>query len=155
MKIVIDLLKTIGKYLLIVVGGTILFLILSPVAGYVPYSDRPGPGWHGNPFEITWEDFTGNARYMFGFSIFLSMYAIFNAVILYAVVRLLEKFHVHKTIVAIIGAVFSGFLSSYMVAGIGWYIAIGLTAIIVSLILGVIFGAFVLPKIRFIAQKTS
>lgn len=155
MKIVIDLLKTIGKYLLIVVGGTILFLILSPVVGYVPYSDRPGPGWHGKPFEITWEGFVGNARDMFGFGIFLSLYAIFIATILYAVVCLLGRFHVHKTVVITITAILSGFLSSYIVAGIGWYIAIGFPAIIVSLVGGIIFGVFILPKNRFVTQKNS
>jgi len=153
MNVIIDFLKIIGKYLLLVVGGTTLFLILSPVAGYVPYSDRPGPGWHGKPFEITWRGFLGNAGDMLGFGIFLSLYAVFSAAILYILVRLLEKFCVHKVAVAAISAILSGLLSSYILAAIGWYIAIGFAAIIVSLILGIIFGVFVLPKNRIIAQK--
>jgi len=143
-----DLLKTIGKYLVTVVGGTVLFLIISPVTGYVGYSDRPGPGWRGGLFEITWQGFIGNAIEMIQWGLFLAIYAIVMAVALFAVIRLLEKLRVHKIAIAIIGATLSGFLSGYIVLGIGWYIAIGTPAVTASMLLGALFGAFQLPKRR-------
>src|ERR1700674_315761 len=41
------LLASAGIYIGFVVGGTLLVLVGSSVIGYLPYSDRPGPGWHG------------------------------------------------------------------------------------------------------------
>jgi len=138
--------KIVGKYLVIVVGGTTLFLILSPLSGYLPYSDRPGPGWHSEPFHMTLSDFIGNAQFMLSWALFLSLYAIAIGLILLGLARLLEHFRLNRIAVSIICSVISGFLSAYIVLGIGWYIAISSAAINVSLVLGLIFGAFVLPK---------
>ena len=42
-----DLIRSLTLYCLIVAGGTALLLFVASAVGYLPYSDRPGPGWHG------------------------------------------------------------------------------------------------------------
>ncbi|UPT77495.1 hypothetical protein MN086_10660 [Sulfurovum sp. XGS-02] len=121
------------------------------MAGYLAYSDRPGPGWYAEPFSLSWEEFLSNTVYILGWALLLSIYAIIIALVLFGLVRLLERFKMPDLGVAIVGAVLSGLLSAYIVLGIGWYIAIGLPAIIVGLVLGMLFGAFLLPQKRSIA----
>jgi hypothetical protein len=45
MRLLLRFLKAVALYLATVVGGVTLFLIFAPLFGYLPYSDRPGPGW--------------------------------------------------------------------------------------------------------------
>src|SRR5712692_1562273 len=42
-----DLLAFTSLWTLTVAGGVFLVLILLTLIGYLPYSDRPGPGWQG------------------------------------------------------------------------------------------------------------
>ena len=37
----------VGLFLLVIVGSMITTLTLASAVGYLPYSDRPGPGWYG------------------------------------------------------------------------------------------------------------
>ncbi len=152
-RLVWDLLKSVGLYLLVVVGGIVCFLCLAPVFGYLPYSDRPGPGWIGRFPGITWGDFLGVVSFLLGWALLLTPYAIVAALILFGVARLLERIRTPRLIVAVVGALLAGFVSGYIVEGIGWYIAIAEPPVHVAELLGIIFGAWLLPRKRVTQER--
>lgn len=55
--------KSLALYLLGAVGGTVTFLSLAPVVGYLPYSDRPGPGCLGSFSAVNWHEFVQSRVY--------------------------------------------------------------------------------------------
>ena len=147
-RLFLDLLKSIGLYLLVVVGGSFCFLSVAPVFGYLPYSDRPGPGWFGRVPAIGWAEFWRGAVFMLGWVALLLPYAIVAGLIVFAIARLLERFRTPRAVVAIISGLLSGFVSGYIVLGIGWYIAISEVAVDVASVLGLMFGGLLLPRRR-------
>jgi len=145
-RIAIDLLQTVGLYLLVVVGGVFGFLVCAPVFGYLPYSDRPGPGWFGRFPGVGWADFWHGARFHLGWTLLLAPYAILCGLLLFVVARVLERFHAPRVVVAVVGALLAGFVSGYIVVAIGWYIAIAAPPVYAAVILGILYGAWLLPK---------
>jgi len=144
-RFAIDLVKMVGLYLLVVVGGVLAFLSLAPVFGYLPYSDRPGPGWYGRFPAITWSQFWHGASSCFGWSLLLLPYAAVCGLALFLVIRVLERFRTSHFVVAVVGALLGGLVSGYVVLGIGWYIAIAAAPVWVAMMLGLLFGAWLLP----------
>jgi len=63
-------------------------------------------------------------------------------------VRGLESFQPPRWIVAVVGALLGGLVSGYVVLGIGWYISIGAAPVYFATVLGLLFGAWLLPKKR-------
>src|SRR5438270_9914662 len=55
---------------LIILGGLFLYMTIVISIGYLPYSDRPGPGWYKKPFGISWDEMT----YIGSFVLFLGIY---------------------------------------------------------------------------------
>ena len=151
-RFVLDLLRSIGLYVLLVVGGSLCFLSLAPVFGYLPYSDRPGPGWIGKFPAIGWADFWHSVDFLLGWALMLVPYAMVAGLIVFALTRLLERFKTPRVVVAIIAALISGFASGYIVLGIGWYIAIADAPVYFAIVLGLIFGGFLLPKRRAVRE---
>lgn len=145
-RIAIDLLKTVGLYLLVVGGGVLGFLVFAPVFGYLPYSDRPGPGWFGRFPAVSWGDFWNGASFHLGWSLLLAPYAVVSGLLLFIVARVLERFHIPRLVVAVVGAFLAAFVSGYTVLGIGWYIAIAAPPVYAAMILGILYGAWLLPK---------
>ena len=145
-KLLIDLLRSVGLYVLLIVGGSFVFLTLAPVFGYLPYSDRPGPGWIGKFPAIGWADFWHTAQNMFGWALLLVPYAIVAGLIIFSVARLLERFRTPRIAVALVAAVLAGLVSEHIVLGIGWYIAIAQAPGYVAMALGLMYGGFLLPR---------
>ena len=146
-RLVVDLLKSLGLYLLLVVGGVFCFLSLSPVFGYLAYSDRPGPGWHRTP-PVTWRVFWGIVVFLFGWLTLLLPYAIVAGLILYTLTRLLERVRVPRPAVAVVAAVLAALVSGYLVNAIGWYIAIAESPVYFAMVFGALFGGLLLPRRR-------
>jgi hypothetical protein len=141
----LDLLRSVGLYLLVVVGGLLCFLSLAPVIGYIPYSDRPGAGWIGRFPGVTWSEFLGVVTFLLSWATLLVPYAAAGGVLLFGIARVLERFKVPHIAVAVVMALLAGFVSGYIAAGIGWYIAIAEPPVLFAEFLGVIFGAWFLP----------
>ena len=146
-RLLIDLLRSVGLYVLLIVGGSFLFLCLAPVFGYLPYSDRPGPGWIGKFPAIGWADFRNTVEYMLGWALLLLPYAIVAGLIVFSVARLLERFRTPRIAVALVAAVVAGLVSEHIVLGIGWYIAIARAPGYVAMALGLIYGGLLLPRV--------
>lgn len=145
-RLSLDLSRSIGLYVLLVVGGSLCFLSLSPVFGYLPYSDRPGPGWIGKFPAIGWADFWHSVVFLFGWALLLVPYAMVAGLIVFALARLLERVKTPRVVVAIVAALLAGFVSGYIVLGIGWYIAIADAPVYWAIVLGLIYGGLLLPK---------
>src|SRR5437764_15241795 len=44
-----------GLFCLVLLGGLLLLLLICSLVGYLPYSDRPGPGWE-TPHLPSWQE---------------------------------------------------------------------------------------------------
>lgn len=148
-RLIGDLIRTVGDYLLLVLWGTFGVLVLSTLVGYLPYSDRPGPGWHGvgqtASLSAVW--------YFLSWAGFAALYVAVVGLMLFVGARILQLIKCPRWLIRIIGALASGFLSLYVIAGVGWYIAIAALPVYAAGALGAAFGAFLLvpnsgPKIR-------
>ena len=144
-RLFLDLLRAVGLYLAFVVGGVLCFLSLAPVVGYIPYSDRPGPGWVGRFPGVSWSEFLGGLMFQVGWATLLLPYAAVIGVILFAVARGMERIGAPRAVVATLSALLAGLVSGYIVAGIGWCIAIAAPPIYFAMALGAVFGAWCLP----------
>jgi len=138
--------KQFGRHLLfgllIILGGLFLYMTIVISIGYLPYSDRPGPGWYKKPFGISWEVIS----YIWSFILFLGIYILGTLIIVYFLFRLFRLIGYNRIIYSILGGLIIGFLSLYWTYGIGWYIAIDGSTILTGGILGLIYGATLFPK---------
>jgi len=142
-----DFLASVGRYLGIVLGGLALFMVLTPLVGYTAYSDRPGPGWHGGFFQISWSEFVSYTRFIGEwFVFFVSPYALVVAVLSFAVVRIAERLRVPVPAVRGVGGIVTAGLTFLMLAAAGWYISLGLAAGVWATALGAYVGARHYPK---------
>jgi hypothetical protein len=146
LRVVLYVARSVLVYLAVVVGGSTLFLIVAPVFGYLPYSDRPGAGWFGSFPAIGWGDFWSNTLSMLEFGLFFGILFLLAGLICVLSVRGLERFVRNPLLVRVIGGVLSALVSGYWMLGAGWYIAAGLPLIVVSMMLGGFAGAWVLPR---------
>ena len=140
--------KTIGQFgkhllfgLLIILGGLFIYMTAAIYIGYLPYSDRPGPGWYDKDFGITW----GEVKYVLGFIEFLGIYILGTLVVVYLLFMLFRLLGYNRIIYATLGGLIIGFLSFYMTLGIGWYIAIDASTIWIAGILGLVYGSTLFP----------
>lgn len=140
------ILKTFGQYALVVVGGLTAFMILSPVVGYLPYSDRPGPGWYGFFPTFTLAELWDLTVYMAGFTSFVLWTAVFYITPLIVLTRVAERLGVRSGAVRVVGATAMGVMTWWIVCGVGWFIAIGLVPVIVATLLAIVFGVWLLPS---------
>lgn len=118
--------------------------------GYLPYSDRPGPGWYKKPFGISLDE----VNYIWGFILFLGIYILGTLIIVYLFFRLFRLIGYNRIIFSILGGLIIGFLSLYCTLGIGWYIAIDRSTILAGGALGLIYGAMLFPKFLKPISKT-
>ena len=137
--------RSVALYLATVAGGLTLFLILAPLFGYLPYSDRPGPGWHGTFPAMGWNEFWRNAYGMLAFGAFIAILIALGGAIIVALMRTAEHFRLPLLGVRISGAIVSGLITAYFVLGAGWYISLGIAGWIVAIVLGVVAGGWLLP----------
>jgi len=143
-----DLLRSVGLYLAVVVGGSVCFLSLAPIFCYLPYRDRPGPGWFGKFPAIGWADFWHGVAFMSSWALLLMPLAAVAGLIVFSVTRILERFRTPRTVVAVVGGLLAGLVSGYIVLGVGWYIAIAPAPVYVAAALGLIYGSVLLPRSR-------
>ena len=150
-----DLVNALGRYTITVVGGTGVFMLLAPLAGYLPYSDRPGPGWHGGPFEVQWREFVGYAGFVLVWLLFFAAYGFVVAFVTLALVRTLERFGAPIALVRAAGGLISAALTFFLLGQVGWYISLGLVVGVVGALLSTYFGAFQLPRGRVSASPAA
>jgi hypothetical protein len=143
-----DLVKGTLAYLLIVAGGLTAFLMLSPLFGYLAYSDRPGPGWFGAFPAVTWSEFWANAWSLLPTGAFIAMLIAIAGVFCVLLIRTMEHDGASVLAVRIIGGLVTTVVTAYFVLAAGWYIALGTPAWAFSILLAVTAGVWILPRRR-------
>ena len=141
-----DVTKGTLLYLAIVAGGLTLFLVLAPIFGYLPYSDRPGPGWYGHFPALGWSEFWSNALEMLSYGTFIALLIAIGGGVCVLLIRLAERFGAPLLAVRLAGGLLTAIVTGWFVLGAGWYIALGLPAWITATTLGLIAGAWILPR---------
>jgi len=139
-------LKSFGKHLMwgliIILGGLFIYMTTIITIGYLPYSDRPGPGWYKDHWSISWEEID----YIINFLLFLAIYVLGELIIVYFLFRLFCLIGYNKIVFSLLGSIVIGFLTMYVTLGIGWYIALDGSTVLAAGILGIIYGATLFPK---------
>ena len=129
-------------YAAVLGGGVFLLLVVSSAIGYLPYSDRPGPGWF-SPHLPTLQELRFFGSWAF---FFVGPFALFWGAVLFLFVRLTGWLGAPKWLLRVLGGFFAGALGLLGIAAAGWYIALSAAAVYGGAILGVIFGAILLPR---------
>jgi hypothetical protein len=145
-RIISDLLRSSWRYLALVLGGTSAFLIIAPVIGYLPYSDRPGPGWYGLFAGATLEGVLRSFAFVLGWALLAVPYSLFAILPTLASVRLFEWAGFPRHLTATVGALVAGFTTLYFVLALGWYIALDQYTPLLAASLGAFFGARAVPR---------
>lgn len=143
-----DLLRSSWRYLVLVLGGTSAYLIGAPVIGYLPYSDRPGPGWYGLFSGATLDGLTHSLGFVFGWALLAVPHSFFAILPTFSAVRIFEWAGFQRLLNATVGAALGGFTTLYFLAEMGWYIALDSFTPLLSASLGALFGAWLLPRPR-------
>ncbi len=134
------------RFTAIVSGGVTLFLIFAPVVGYLPYSDRPGPGWFGSFPAISPSQFFENSLSMLSTGLFLALLLLLPALVCTLTVRLIEALLRRPPIAQVVGGLCGGVLGGYWMTGAGWYISAGEALFWLALVLGVGAGVGAVPR---------
>ena len=142
------LLIPVALYVIVVIGGTVAFLCIAPVFGYLGYGDRPGPGWFGHFPAISWSEFRDNTVFMLQWTTLFIRHSVFVGLLIVLLARGLELVRAPRIAIAIVCALVSVFLTGYLLLAAGWIIALGAAPFYLSLLLAVLFGAILLPKRR-------
>lgn len=139
--------KNFGKHLLwglaIILGGLFLYMVAALMVGYLPYSDRPGPGWYEGEIQMNWK----GVKFIIDFILFLGIYITGSLVLVFLLFRIFRLFGYNRLVYSILGGLIIGFVSLYCTLGIGWYIAIDGSTVIAGGFLGCLYGATIFPKL--------
>ena len=125
----------------ITVFGTAFFMFLSEFVGFLPYSDRPGPGFYGWFPMRSLSDVGTAAWFQLGFALFAAPFFAMYAIPALTVFLALRLTTVNRWFLAVPAALVFGLLGFYLMAALGWYIAISGVGVIAAGVLGFAFGA--------------
>lgn len=129
-------------YALFLAGGTFLLLVVVSAIGYLPYSDRPGPGWYAahipNLQEVSY--------YASWATLFVGPFALLWGMLLFVLVRALGWLATPRWLVRTTAAVFAFFISLLGLAAAGWYIAVAGPVVYGGAAIGSLFGGWIMPR---------
>jgi hypothetical protein len=155
MRFVKSFVLDLGLITLLVTGGVTLFLILAPLFGYLPYSDRPGPGWYGSFPALSLTEFTSNSLDMIVTGAFLGLLFLIPGSVAVILLSILRRLIQRAWLLHASSAILAAAISMYWMLGAGWYIAAGQTLVAVSGILGLLAGLWLAYRARPRALETT
>jgi hypothetical protein len=132
----------------IVGAGTSLVLLLSSCFGYLPYSDRPGPGWWGRVHWPSWAEFV---TYI-GFAPWFAYFCLFFGLGLFGLCLVLGIASSPRWLNRLIGGVIAAAAAGLAVMAAGWYLALAAIGPDAAIVLGLLYGVFLFP--RFIESRS-
>jgi hypothetical protein len=122
-------------------GGLFVFLAIATTIGFLPYSDRPGPGWIGAHAPSLEE-----LRFYFTWTYsFLAPGAAFWGFVLHVFARLLGWAGTPRWAVRTIGCLLGLITGFVLTLAAGWYIAVASAVAYAGAIFGALFGLFAFP----------
>jgi hypothetical protein len=119
-----------------------LMLLLINCIGYLPYSDRPGPGWQAPHFPGKNE-----LGFYFGFALYLGIPSLLYAAVQALLAFVYEMCSVAKWVVRVLGAITGYIAAGLLMAGAGWMIAIAPVGVYVASGCGLLWGLLVMPAL--------
>ncbi len=122
--------------------GTSFVLLLSSCLGYLPYSDRPGPGWWGR---LHWPSWTEFATYI-GFAPWFAYFCLYFGAGLFALSIVLGAASTPRWLNRLIGGLVAAVAAGLAVLGAGWMLALAAIGPDSALILGLLYGVFLFPR---------
>ena len=146
LRAVRDVAITALRFTAVLVGGITVFLILAPVFGYLPYSDRPGPGWFGRFPAMSLGQFAEHALSMLSHGLFLALLMPIPALMCVTIVRVCEAWFGRGGAMPAVGALVGGLLGVLWMLLAGWYISAGGPLYLLAVVLGAVAGGAVVPR---------
>lgn len=139
-----QLILAVVGYETLVIGGIALFMAGGMLLGYLPYSDRPGPGWYGPrqtigamPMIWQWLSLNPWAPPLHAAMIFLLM----------KVLSLVPR--LPRVVVRIVGSLIAVAVAVIWVGATGWYFALSLSVQWAALVLAIAYGVWFLPRVLY------
>jgi hypothetical protein len=127
----------------VLAGGVFVLLAVSSSIGYLAYSDRPGPGWF-NPHLPTLQELGFYISWAF---FFVGPFALLCGAVLFVFGQLISWLGAPVWTLRVLGGFFAAALGFWGIAAAGWYIAISVVAVYGGAVLGLLYGAVLLPKL--------
>ncbi|HEY6306625.1 MAG TPA: hypothetical protein VI488_09240 [Candidatus Angelobacter sp.] len=138
-------------YTLFTMAGLLILLLGCSAVGYLPYSDRPGPGWGNVPAHFPRLE---EVRFFAGWAavFFLPLCVLWGSMFFF-LVEWSGWFGAPRWVIRISGVVLCGVLTLLATDGAGWIIAIAAFPVYGTAFAGALFGGLVLP--RFLSPRGS
>ncbi|HET6934028.1 MAG TPA: hypothetical protein VFI72_04260, partial [Candidatus Angelobacter sp.] len=127
-----------------------LLLIIINSSGYLPYSDRPGPGWQMPHLPTTQE-----LGFFFGFSVLLLTGTAIVAALFVVAGVILAFCRLPGWALRLVAAPIAFLSAGLMMDGAGWYIAISALGVYIAAGCGLLWGIFVFPWLVPQMSRTS
>lgn len=122
--------------------GTSIVLLLASCFGYLPYSDRPGPGWWGH---VHWPSWAECSTYL-GFAPWFAYFCLYFGLGLFGLCLVLSIASTPRWLNRLLGGVIAAASASLAVAGAGWYLALAAIGPDAAIVLGLFYGVFLFPR---------
>src|SRR5580698_10243966 len=119
-RVVTQFLGTVVLFSALVGVVTSAALLLASAAGYLPYSDRPGPGWWG---KVHWPK-ASEVGFFFGFAPWLAYFCAFFGCGFFVLGIVLGFASAPKWLIRTLGGLIGALPAGLAVAGAGWYVAL-------------------------------
>jgi hypothetical protein len=148
-SLVRDFLVAVGWYVALIAVGSVVILTLCSLVGYLPYSDRPGPGWVGPSFSI------GQLEYYASWGVLLLIPTVIYGSALFAYHRLLRFLGTPAFLIRLVAGLSGAVIAFVLSAGVGWYIAIAAFPVWVAAILGGVWGSGLAATLSRSAQSAT
>jgi hypothetical protein len=118
-----------------------VLLVLVNSVGYLPFSDRPGPGWQSPHFPSSQE-----LQFFAGFAVLLWKGTVFYGLTLAAVGIVLGFCALPKWAIRVMAALTAFLTSGLTMAAVGWMIAISSAGVYIAAGCGALWGLLLFPR---------
>jgi hypothetical protein len=126
---------------------TSFILLVASAIGYLPYSDRPGPGWWGRVHLPS----LGEIGNYLGFAPWFAYFCLFFGVGLFLLSLVFGFASTPKWLNRLVGGVIAALAAGLAVDGAGSYFALAAIGPDTAIVLGLFYGAFLFP--RFVVSR--
>ena len=141
-RFLLDWLKSLGLYTVVVCMGTFLFLIGGQIVGYISHSTRPGSGWGQAVF--SWSE----VRLYVVWLPVLAYSSLYMGALLFPFVRTLGWLRSPRWVTRVFGSLLAGIAALVAVlAARWWYVDLSQYPVYAGAVAGMIYGAVLLPPL--------
>ena len=116
--------------------------------GYIPYGDRPQPGFHPITGPITWSAFRAFVLDQLGYGLYFALMTAPGAVVCAIVIRALELIPDRPALVRIVGGVVCAIVTGFSMLIVAGTINMAIPPWLFSIVLGALAGAWAMPRRR-------